>query len=353
MGLFGEKNAYAGLDIGEHSAKIMELKKTGAGYEIVDFGIVPTPKGLIDGGVITDEQNAVTTLQALAGSIRAKSPRVALAVSGDSVIVRSLTLPVMPDNELAEAVRYEAEAVIPIPAKDVTIDFIKYDVTADGDVKKQDILVIAVRNDIIEKMINQPDAVGFEPKVIDVEPLVLQRAVKALNSQMIPGDGCYAIVNIGSSTTNISVFDKDRLAFTRTLGFGGNKLSISLVNHRKISAEEAESVKKMIDLKAVTEETEIFLPVINELVTEIGRSLEYYLAQHRGQRISQVVITGGSAQIKGLGPFMSDGIDAPVTVFNPVDYLKISGKVKNVAREIEDAGTALTKVVGLALSEVV
>lgn len=73
-------------------------------------------------------------------------------MSGENVIVRNLSVPAMPDRELAEAIRIEAEAQLPIPGKDVTIDFIKCGLTSDGTVKKQEILAVAVRNDIIKRM---------------------------------------------------------------------------------------------------------------------------------------------------------------------------------------------------------
>lgn len=361
MGLFAKKVSCIGLDVGEHTIKVAKIQKTGAGYEITGFGVAPVPQGPEE-GVRTGKEHIAGILSRLIQEINAKSAKVAMAVCGDNIIVRILTVPVMPDNELAEAVRYEAQAQLPIPAQDVTIDFVKSDIINDAEGKKQEVMVVAVRNDIIQKLVGVAGAVGLEPAVIDIEPLAMFRAMKRLNPDILPGEGSYAIVDLGASCTNISVFEKNRLLFTRTSAVGGKKLNMCLVNHYDMSMEDAEATKKMIDLNGGSEvqgltvllyqKTELLLPLISELVTEIGRSLEYYLAQHREQKISRIFLTGGGSQLKGLASFVEEELGIPVTVFNPTEYLQLSDKIRHREQEFRDAGAALTQAIGLALSEV-
>ncbi|MHB9094395.1 MAG: type IV pilus biogenesis protein PilM [Eubacteriales bacterium] len=319
MGLFSKKVSCIGLDIGEHTIKIMEVRPTGSGYEVINFGIALTPT---EGSAAENEQNIVSTLQKLMEKLAGNSTGVAMAVSGENIIVRDLTVPPMPDNELTEAVRYEAEALLPIPGKDVTIDFVKSDIILDGDIKKQEILIVAVRNETIDRLTRFAESVGLHPRVIDIEPLTLFRAMKKLNPGMLPSDGSYAVINIGSASTNISVFKGSRLLFTRTAGIGGQKLS------------------------------EILTPMIGELVTEVRRSLEYYLAQYREQKISHIFMTGGGTQQEGLTSYINSELGIPVVVFNPAQYLQVSRKIQHLEKAIIDAGAALTQVAGLALSEV-
>jgi type IV pilus assembly protein PilM len=362
MGFFSKKTSCLGLDIGENSIKIMEVKKAGSGYEIKQFGIVPTPQSMIEGSLVVNEKGLASVIAELGKKVKAEAPMVAVAVTGDSIIVRHLKVPVMPDRELAEAVRFEAEAQLPIPGQDVTIDFIKHKVVTEGGIKKQEIVTVAVRNDIIKKITRLVESAGFIPVIMDIEPLTLLRAISLLNPSAIPQEGSFAIVNIGSISTNISVFINEQLEFTRKMSFGGYKLTMSLANHYNQSFEEAEATKKLIDLRVNSDQEnppvlmyqkqEILLLVISELITEVDRSLEYYLAQHRGQKVTRIFLTGGGAQLKGIASLMSDELDIPVEVFNPIKYMQISKKLTSVEKDILDAGAALTEVVGLALSEV-
>lgn len=300
MGLFSKKISCVGLDIGDHSIKVIGLRKDTSGYEITEFLNVPT--------------NSVTKLAV-------DQVHVVAAVSGDNVMVRNLTLPLMPDRELLEAVRFEAEAILPITAKDAAIDYIKYGVVSDGGIRKQEVLIVAVRNEAIRKLQAAGAAIGMEPNSVDIEPLALQRAVSRLAPGRQPAQTNYAIVHIGFSSTNISIFRGDCLFFTRTLHTGEQKLSISRDK-------------------------------LDELVTDIERSLEYYVAEHRGQEVARVFVTGEGARLEGLSSHMVERLNIPLEVFDPTEYFNINPKIKHTTPEIRAAGTALTLVVGLALSEV-
>ncbi len=362
MSLFSKKVSCIGLDIGDYTTKALEIKKSGSGYEITNYANVRTPQGLIEGHNLLNESGIVDLLRSVSNKIQMDSPKVALAVSGENVFVRNLNLPVMPDKELAEAVRFEVESLLPLPGKDVTIDFVKNNVVMEGAVKKQRILTVAVRSDTIKKLVRIAEQAGYQPSSVDIEPLVLLRALKKLNKAMVTVGTSFAVVNIGSASTSISVFHGDNLAFTRTLGIGGYKLSTALINQYNMTMDEADSTKKLIDLAGefdqhglsvlLYQKQEVLMPVIGELVTEIGRSLEYYMAQNRDKTISQVYITGGGAQMKGLDQYMTDELGVPVSTFVPTEFLKLSNKVQYMENEINENGAALTQVVGLALSEV-
>lgn len=300
MGLFSKNVSCIGLDIGEQSIKFIGLRKDAGGYEITEFV----------------NASALPALEP-----KANRAHVVAAVSGDNVMVRNLILPVMPDSELMEAVRFEAEAIFPVTARDAAVDCLKYGIVSDKGIRKQEVLVVAVRNEAIKKLQAAGKTAGIEPDTIDIEPLALQRAVSRLNPGIVPVQSDYAIVHIGFTSTNISIFRDDCLFFTRSLNTGEQKLIASLDK-------------------------------IDELVTDIGRSLQYYAAEHRGQEVVKILVTGEGARLEGLNSDMSERLNIPVEVFDPTEYLNINPKIEHTTQEIRAAGTALAQVVGLALSEV-
>jgi len=364
MGLFSKKERVIGLDIGEQSIKMVEIKKPSANnskYELVNYANIPTPRGAVSGGQISNSQSVILAMQQVHNIFQGDTPKVATAISGDAVLVRNMVMPVMSDKELAEAVKFEVEAHIPIPTKEIVVDFMKVgDITENG-VKKNEVMVVAARREVMNHYVEIIKSVGFEPGVIDIEPLALLRTVE-ITAGPESLKGCFAIVNIGAGITNISVFDNKVLRFTRSLAIAGNKLTNALISHYGISTEEAEGTKKLIDFsgsfddKGLTvllyQKAEIITPVISELVTEISRSLQFYMAGNRGKKIDIVYISGGTALLKGLTSNMSDELDLPVRVLDPIQHLKISAKLQHKEKEILEAGSSLAVVMGLAISEV-
>lgn len=362
MSLFKKKPRCLGLDIGEHSITMAEVAQNGNKYELVNYISAPTPKGAIEGEFVRDGSQLVETLHQMASVIHREVPPVATSISGQSVFIRHLTLPMMPEDELAEAVKYEAEAHLPIPSKEATIDFLKVGEVKEAGVKKQEVMVVAARKHAVEQLAELIRAAGLNPVAMDVEPLALFRTLQLSlrGNQKLPD--CFTVVQMGANSTNISIFHNNILRFTRTLPTGGNKLNMALVNHYGMSMEEAESTKRLLDFSGnlddhglavlLHQKLELVSPILEALLAEIKRSNEYFTAKHRDLEIQEVFLTGGGSLLRGLDTFMSDGLAVPTSLINPLDYLQIGPNLRARENEILEAGSALALAVGLALSEV-
>lgn len=360
MGLFSRKKRIAGLDIGEHSIKFAEVKKNGHGIELVNFALLPTPREAMMGGTLPEHFALASSLKQIIEICDGKAPKVAMSLSANSVLIRHFTLPDMPENEMAEAVKFEVEANLPIPISEMTVDFIKVGEATDGDVRKYEIMIVAAKNAIIQKVVESVSISGIEPVRLDIEPLALLRTVQL--DENLDLDGSFAIVNIGSSNTNISIFENSVLRFTRGVAVGGNKISSNLSNYLGISIEEAEQIKRDISLSfpVETEDTgfiadnkvESIHPVIDELFMEISRTMEFYQAKYRGQKVNKIYFCGGTASLNGLAKLASSQLYIESEILNPFKNISISSKLSAHKTKIEEAGSAMAVAVGLALSEV-
>lgn len=362
MGWFKKKQRCLGLDIGEHSITMVEVAQNGNKHGLVNYVSTPTPKGALDGEFIRDGGILVETLRQMATTIHGELPPVATSISGQSVFIRHLTLPMMPDDELSEAVKYEAESHLPIPRKEATIDYLKVGEVNEAGVKKQEVMVVAARKHAVEQLAELIKAAGLQPVAMDVEPLALFRTLtlSLRGNQKLPD--CFTVVQMGANSTNISIFHNNILRFTRTLPTGGNKLNAALVNHYGMSVEEAESTKRLLDFSGnlddhglavlLHQKLELVSPILESLLAEIKRSNEYFTTKYRYVEIQEVFLTGGGSLLRGLDTFMMDGLAVPTSIINPLDYLQIGQNLRVRENEILEAGSALALVVGLALSEV-
>ncbi|HHN46624.1 MAG TPA: hypothetical protein ENN09_04205, partial [Planctomycetes bacterium] len=110
--MFSKSKSLVGLDIGSYSVRAVELVKKGDALSLVGFG-----RAVIEGPEFLED----TIIQVLDdGGIKGK--RVATAVSGRSVIFRTVTMMNLPDEELKQAVAYEANKYLPFEVDDVVLD---------------------------------------------------------------------------------------------------------------------------------------------------------------------------------------------------------------------------------------
>ena len=103
--LFGRSRNMVGLDIGDSSVKVAELKDLGRGrgYQLVKLGYEPLSSEAIVDGAVMDSQLVIETIQRLFDRLKIKNRSVATALSGHSVIVKRISLPVMSQAELADS----------------------------------------------------------------------------------------------------------------------------------------------------------------------------------------------------------------------------------------------------------
>ena len=97
------KGNLIGLDIGSSSIKVCQLKETRRAYQLVCFGTIPLPPEAIVDGSIMNATAVVDAIRELMASQKIRQKDVAVSVSGHSVILRKINLPVMTREELEES----------------------------------------------------------------------------------------------------------------------------------------------------------------------------------------------------------------------------------------------------------
>jgi len=132
------------------------------------------------------------------------------------------------------------------------------------------------------------------------------------------------MVNIGSTITSVNVADQSVIRLTRMIPFGSARISQAIASALGINMERAEELKQEsvnvdpeANLEAGTEAeraTSAALPIIDELVLEIRRSLNYYTTRFESDRPLHLILSGGTANLKGVADYieMSTGFTVEI-----------------------------------------
>jgi len=96
----------------------------------------------------------------------------------------------------------------------------------------------------------------------------------------------------------------------------------------------------------------ILHPVLEELVNEVRRSLEYHLSRYPDAAISRIVLIGGGAGLLNLDVFFTQMLGIPTEVSNP--FANISLNAPKLPPDYAlDNGAICTVALGLALRDFV
>jgi type IV pilus assembly protein PilM len=86
---------------------------------------------------------------------------------------------------------------------------------------------------------------------------------------------------------------------------------------------------------------------VTRLSTELRRSLDFYLARLRGQAIAKVVLTGGTAKLGNLAPFLVAALGLSVEIGDPFAMCDVGAGFP--PGYLEDVAPMMAVAVGLAL----
>jgi type IV pilus assembly protein PilM len=345
MFLFSKKKEVIGIDIGSSSVKLVQLKDVKGSYQLLNAGIVPLPPEAIVDNAIMDNASIVSAITSLVTSLGVKTKDVACSISGNSVIIRKITLPVMPVEELEDQITWEAEQYIPFDINDVNMDF--QILSPDSiDPSKMIVLLVASKREIINDYVTVFNEAGMVLSVVDVDSFAVQNAFEINYDAGI--EDVIALINIGASVMNINIVKDGTSLFTRDVQMGGNLYTEEIQKQLSVSSSEAESMKILAAETNNNELLEVLTKVNETIIQEIRRSLDFYNSTASDDRITKVFVSGGSSKGYKFIDSVSEKVDLPVEMINPFAKLKFNEKDFD-PEYLQEIGPLMTVTVGLAI----
>ena len=336
-----------GLDIGSSTVKIIELTGDGDTLCLSKVGVAEII-GKNRDSVVT----AVKKASAEANIVpKAFGTKVAIGLSGQSVIVRYIRVPKMSEEDLSTSLKYEAAKHIPFEINDVALDFQVLDNTP-NDTNTMEVLLVAVKKDLVNQRLELLKACKLEPVFIDIDSFATINAFEhALSSVFKKKDNVISLINIGAQMTNISILDSGISKhsgiskLTRDINIGGKDFTEAISEDSGVDIKEAEEMKK--SKKKSQKIIEPIKSIAAKLVDEIRMSFDYYESQVPDKNIADIYLSGGSSQISVISDIMHEKIGVETHIWNAIDNLKISDEIN--AEKIKGFYPFLTVAVGLAL----
>lgn len=334
-----------GLDLGSRAVKLAEVEQTPSGYRVIRHLVRELPH--------PSTGQAVDPAGVLTSALRELAPEeVHLAVGGPEVVVRRVTLPGMPARELPQALRTRLRDELPFPVEKAVVDFRVVGETWEKEIKKLDLLAAAAPRGWLEQRIRLLEGSGVRIGSLVPSSLALWAALNAAVPQA--RKGAVAVVEMGAARTEMMMVREGVVWAVRTLPLGTAHLLEALVGETasdrgkiRVDLSQAQQYSRRYGVvgqqaPGATEEGiplahlfSLMRPVLEQILTEIARFLDFYKMKMLQPEVSRLFLCGGGANLKGLAPWLSQGLGLPVERFNP-------------AGSVEE-GSGLAVAVGAAL----
>lgn len=233
-----------GIDVGSSSVKAVALKRTGSGYQLksvsqaeirrADFAPDESPQALAEA--------PLRALERVSQDSAFSRKACAFSVSGPRVAPRLFKFPSIPRSEVEQAIRFEAEQIIPFDLAQAALDFVLFDEGSEDGKPIMEGLVVAVHKEEVDKQFVLLKSGGFDPVVLDIDTLAAANAY--LETEGVGERETVALVNIGARFTNLSILHGPARCFVRDISTGGDMLSRAVSEIYGLDLPQAEKRKK-------------------------------------------------------------------------------------------------------------
>jgi type IV pilus assembly protein PilM len=350
--VFRKTKALVGLDIGSSAVKAVEVKPAGKTYRVTAFGTQPIPPdSIVDGAIIDAGAVADAIRRIFDGNKAFKAKDVCASLSGNAVIVKKITLPVMTESELAESIYWEAEQYIPFDIQDVNLDYQILDAGTGPDSRgSMEVLLVAAKKEKIGDYTSVIAQAGRTPVIVDVDAFALQNAYEV--NYGLEADRVVVLLNAGASAININILQGDQSVFTRDISMGGNAYTEAVQKELDLPFDAAEQLKKGIPVDGATfEDAQPVLRAVTEnVLLEIQKTFDFFKATASSDQMDRIMLSGGASRVDGFREMLEERFSTPVEDFDPFRAVTWDSK-KIQGDQVEMAATAAVAV-GLALRKV-
>ncbi|MCC6652009.1 MAG: type IV pilus assembly protein PilM [Candidatus Eisenbacteria bacterium] len=336
---------WAGLDIGEYSVKLLALQP-GVGHGRHYVAEAPLRRLSNDVPLPPDAiARALGECFSLAG-LSARSFRgFTLGVSGSDVIVKQVPLPLMDDAEVAGALRFEARKHLPFDPATCILD---YQILGRYPSEKRlDVLLAAVPQSRLDRALAPLKMLGVEADIVDAAPLALTNALARTGER---DTDARVMLDFGHTGSWLTLYQRGSPYFARRLDFGGMSVTQAISSALRVPFEEAEEWKLAAgdddpNMRVSPDSPEMLAVrgAVRTLADELHRSFAFYrtLAPLPGD--FSLWLSGGTARLPGIAGLLSEALDVPTLVFNPLDVLGAD------LRALPPGGPQFSLAYGLAL----
>ncbi len=347
-----------GVDIGSSSIKVVQLRKRRGAAVLETYGELSLgPYAGIEIGRATS-LSAEKLSEALADVLKeanVTTKNAGVSIPFASSLISLIKMPVLPEAQLEKMIPIEARKYIPVPISEVALDWFIIPEEGrrflsgteeelpevSGKVAKTDVLLVAIHNETLSKYGTVIKTTGLNASFFEIE------IFSAIRSTITQNVSPVMVVDMGAATTKLYIVEYGIVRSTHIVNKGGQDITLALSRMLSVSVAKAEEIKRESGIAAagdknIAEATSLTL----EYIFAEARRVVLQYEQRFNRNISDIILTGGGALLKGLRERAKLQLEAEVLLALPFAKTETPAFLEQV---LKDAGPSFSVAVGVAL----
>lgn len=325
------------IDIGQHTTKIV------TGIREKDFiGLThaisfPTPSDSYERGRIKNMSELKSVIEKILQELNIKTRLALCSVESGEMVTREVMVPSGSNDDILKMINYEIQQYMPVTLSEYMVLPKILKQVNDNGVSKVHALVTAVPNEVVYSFYDLFKFLNLKPVVFDTQSNAIDKLMSSdtgFNNDPNHADMSYAVLEIGYSHSNVSIFKDGKYLFSRLINQGAQSIDQNLVRFLNISIEEAQRYKhsisdlnqhiddpgKTFDLESEEAMEMKVLSVTRKTVDDwlgsVEKIMQYYITQNVNNRIDHVYLYGGITGMNGFDQYVQNAYSMPAYMIN-------------------------------------
>jgi type IV pilus assembly protein PilM len=313
MNILSGVSEFFGLDIGTTAIRVVELRSTGGVKSLAKYAYAPIDTKVASSDAKADQQKIAQAIKNLVEQAHITTNNVAVSLPSQRVFTTVVDIDRLSTDELAQTIKFQADALIPTPLAESKIDWALIG-DSPVDKTKVEILLSSVPNRYIENRLEMLESIGLNVIAFEPDNLALARSMLAADAT-----APRMIVDIGSTATDIIVTIDGVPRLTRSIPTGSEAIIRSAMQNLNIDEKQAQQFVFKFGLSKEKLEGQIFQAIggtIEILTSEIDKSIKFFQTRYSNTKVEYLIVTGGASVIPEFPLFLANKFGLNVEIGN-------------------------------------
>lgn len=342
MAIHGVGDFFA-LDIGTNAVRVVQLSPSGAdSWNLVHFGYAPLDEKISMAASQEARQRLGEVIMTAVGQSGIKTKNVVLGLSSSKTFNTVIEVPVMPENELRNTIKYQVDQYIPMAVNEAKVDWALLG-TSLHDPKMQEVLIASTANSYAEERLEFIESLGLNVIAAEPDPLAMIRSLLPPN---VPD--ARLIINVGEQSTDLAITFGDTPRLIRTIPTGLQTLVKAAVQNLNVQEDQARQFILKFGLAPDRLEGQVFRAVestLDNFITELTKSIKFFQTRYPNTPVGSIMLSGFASVIPGFGEYVSSKTGTPTAMANPWQQVRVSQEDQ---QKLLSVATEFATVIGLA-----
>jgi len=344
---YGDDNLFLGIDIGDSSLKMVELRKKNKQIHLVNYAFSENVSE-VNFMKVDDVAYLARAINKVKNEAGIVSGKVTASLPTFAVFSSIINVNGADKKRIEEEVNEEAKKVIPLPLEEMTLDW-KIVPDKDGKIPTKgniQVFLTGSPKKLVRKYIDIFKAAKLNLASLETETFSLVRSLVGDDTSTV------MIVEIGANSTDLSIIKNSIPVLNRSLAVCASTVTRVLAEKLGFTYAQAEQFKLdlSVSLRADASEAlpKLLVKTLEPIVTEIQYMLDFFRSQNSGE-VEKIILSGGGSLLLNLSEYLTKRLNLQVIVGDPWNRVRFPEDLRPVLSEV---GPSLAVAIGLAMREI-